>query len=435
MGIINQRRAILLSAIAIPFLIITGLLIKYGVNVPVTDQYELIPLFQKQDNGTLGIKDLWQQHNEHRIFFPNILLFLLAQITHWNIRAEIATSLILSFIAFCLLAWLILKTIEGQRAQIAGIFLSGLWFFSPVQWQNWLWGWQVEWFLCICASIAVFITLVKSSQTQKISLYFICAILLSIITSYSLASGLFIWVAGLTYLLLCRSPFNKILVWLASAAVCYLIYFYGYKAPSHEGPLSAIINHPIAFIRFFFAFLGRPISSEPYAAVLSGVVLLTTFFVLVTILYRKNLLARYAIWLSICVYVLFAGIAISSGRIDLGIINALSSRYTAFSLLFIISFTIIISDIIFHYVPWRKLKLNPVSVGIILTILVLPFLASSYYNGVVGMKIQSANFREIKWCTDERHPSDACLYEAYFPSRDEALNRLNYLKHKHWGGY
>src|SRR6185295_12796357 len=42
---------------------------RYGVDVPYHDQWPgELPLFEKLAAGRLGFADLWEPHNEHRIF-------------------------------------------------------------------------------------------------------------------------------------------------------------------------------------------------------------------------------------------------------------------------------------------------------------------------------------------------------------------------------
>lgn len=432
----SRYRTWVVLSVLIPFLIVVGFVVKYGVNVPVTDQYALIPLFQKIDHHTLSFADVWQQHNEHRVFFPNIWLLTLATITHWDIRAEIGSSLIMSLVSAVLLALFIYKTVGRGRLQIVLTFITCLWFFSPVQWQNWLWGWQVEWYMCICASLLA-LWFVYTSDAKKIfSLRLALAIIAGVVASYSLASGLFIWVVGLVYLVLLRRPKQQLGVWSGAGVITAAIYFIGYVKPDHPGPLQSAAAHPAQFIEYFFAYLGRPISNQSYAAILFGVLLLVGFGFLVAYLYRKKIWDRYAIWLTLALYALIAGAVISASRIDLGIINAMSSRYTAFSSLFIISMTVVLADVVRTSQVYKKFSLSDkrhtVALGLsLITILV----ASGYYNGFLGMRDQSALFRYIYSCTRVANPDDACLFQAYFPSTKDAKTYLDYLKQKHYGGY
>ena len=55
----------------------------------------------KAFRGGLTLADLFEPHNEHRIFFPRLLFILLARLTGWNVRAEMG----LIVAAACLIAW------------------------------------------------------------------------------------------------------------------------------------------------------------------------------------------------------------------------------------------------------------------------------------------------------------------------------------------
>src|SRR5258708_5502936 len=78
----------------IPIMVMAGLLWRYSVNVPFWDQWEYVTLVGKLHHGTLGLHDLWMQHNEHRILFPRIVTLIVATITGYNIRYEIFLNFI-----------------------------------------------------------------------------------------------------------------------------------------------------------------------------------------------------------------------------------------------------------------------------------------------------------------------------------------------------
>src|SRR5271165_7446929 len=80
-------------ALAAPALSILLLISIYGVNIPAGDQWDEVPLLlEKMHEGTLSLRHFFAQHNEHRIFFPRLIMFTLALLTHWNIKVELFTS-------------------------------------------------------------------------------------------------------------------------------------------------------------------------------------------------------------------------------------------------------------------------------------------------------------------------------------------------------
>src|ERR1700730_10878065 len=139
--------AVAALVVALPFLLVAALVFRYAVNVPYWDEWEFASILQAYRNGTLGIGDFWAQHNEHRIFFPNLAMFGLAMLSHWDTRVLMAFSLLVAAASFGLLFGLLRRTIRGLWPLALTAALVSLVFFSPVQWENWLWGWQIEWFM------------------------------------------------------------------------------------------------------------------------------------------------------------------------------------------------------------------------------------------------------------------------------------------------
>jgi hypothetical protein len=93
-----------------PFLVVVVLLLRYAVNVPYLDQWDLVPLVDKAYTGRLSLAELWAPHNEHRIFFPQLIMVGLARLTHWNIGYELGVNLVLAMGLFAILVWQIRST-------------------------------------------------------------------------------------------------------------------------------------------------------------------------------------------------------------------------------------------------------------------------------------------------------------------------------------
>ncbi len=430
-------RLALLGAIAIPIAIIGVLIAVYSVDVPRADQYELVPLFQKIDTGTLGFGDIWQQHNEHRIAFPNSILLTLARLTHWNTRVEVLASLIIAIAGFAALVLLIRQTTRHRTVQVFLVAVAGLWFFSPVQWENWLWGWQLEWFLCVCMSLYALYLLSRIKKTSRaVSWSGVWAILPALVATFSLGSGPFIWAAGLIVLLLKKAPFRNTILWLSAAALSTVAYLAGYKSSGDESLIHSIVGHPVGFGRSFLAYVGRPIATnDPYAAMLAGAMLILVCALLVWFLSRRKLLQDYAVWLALIAYSLLVGVTIGASRLDWGVTNAMSSRYMAFSLLLIIAITVILVSLLTKPGLILAKSYKAASVLVVAGVVLTPLIASSYYNGIVVMRGHSAYLRSLQQCTSQDNPTEECLYEAYFPSTHEARSRLNYLKQRHYSSY
>ena len=145
-----RRNISWLSAI-VPLAFLLVVMAKLCVPVPFLDAWDLVPLLQKMDAGNLALSDLWTLHNEHRLFFPQIVMLGLARLTNWDIRFELATSVLLAVGIFLLMSRQVMITARGLQMQALfwAIPLIAIVVFSIAQYQSWLWGWQLQIFLSV----------------------------------------------------------------------------------------------------------------------------------------------------------------------------------------------------------------------------------------------------------------------------------------------
>ena len=73
---------------ALPVCAYFWLIHQYGANLLWHDQWDDINLISHSYSHTLGLGTLWAQHNENRIFFPNLIVLILARTTQFNVLAE-----------------------------------------------------------------------------------------------------------------------------------------------------------------------------------------------------------------------------------------------------------------------------------------------------------------------------------------------------------
>src|SRR5215831_18392636 len=134
------------ALITLPLLFLAVLVLVLAVNVPMLDQWELVPLWQKYHQGGLSFADFFAQHNEHRLLFPRLLMFGLAVLSKWNVVWEMLASLVIAGVAFVLLYKVLAKTFTNLWLRWVAAATLSIIFFSTIQWENWLWGWQVQWY-------------------------------------------------------------------------------------------------------------------------------------------------------------------------------------------------------------------------------------------------------------------------------------------------
>ena len=342
-----KRFPIKLLAI-LPALILGWLIWRYGVNLPVWDEWDTPGLALVQSAKNQMTWGHWiGQHNESRILFPRLLFVPLARLTNWNIKYEMLVSFLLACLISFNIYYLSKITLNcSPRKRIAYLFLSNLLIFSPMQWDNWLWGMVAITFVPI-ASITASLAIIFSQNTILLKLLF--SGILATIATFSFANGMLswviifpalIWVANKTK---SKSKVNLVIVgWLFLFSLNLAVYFPEYhKIEDHPSFLEALVN-PLKTIAYFLSFIGSPLglhdllSNQIIGFIVIFIFRLSCFYFLGNE-QNRPLLGRAFPWISIGFYTIASGILTTMGRIGFGVEQSLESRYRTFSTYGIIS--------------------------------------------------------------------------------------------------
>lgn len=236
------------------------------MDVPVWDQWDFVPVLEKLFNGTLTFHDLWAQNNEHRIFFPKIIMLVLARLTGWNTAYERAMSIVFGVGIFAVVAAQIHITMKatGEMRLIRAIPVTALLIFSLKQWMNWMWGWQMQILLCVFAVTAGIVLIANTPFKWH---RYAAAIIAGIVATYSFAGGLCYWIVGLFVLLFIRPSGKKewmfsVLMWIAVSCAVFFFYFYDFHKPENQTSLLFMFTHPAEYINYFFSYLGLPLTHK-----------------------------------------------------------------------------------------------------------------------------------------------------------------------------
>ena len=66
---------------AVPAVFLVCMILRFHVNVPYYDEWEMASKLEKTYTGTLGFQDIWGQHNEHHPVFPRMIILVLARLS------------------------------------------------------------------------------------------------------------------------------------------------------------------------------------------------------------------------------------------------------------------------------------------------------------------------------------------------------------------
>lgn len=313
---------------------------RYGVDVPVMDDWDLVPTLARWAQGTLTFEHLFSLHNEHRIFFPRLVMLGVAQLTHYNVHAlMLVTWLFLLGTAVLLLAEHLATF--GATARALLWWAPAAWLlFSLRQHQNLLWGWQVQFTMCVFFAVAAVLCLQHAPRRAWLLGPALAA---AVVASFSLAGGFGVWPAGLLQLVVLHRVHRaqagrRVLAlagaWLAAGAACLFAYLHRYvENPSHPSKLF-FLRAPGKVAHYLLIALGNPLAGDAALATAAGLCLLAVAGFLAWAAKKGHLpLERAAFPLALVVFGLAVAAMLAVGRGAWGSASALSSRYATTSAL------------------------------------------------------------------------------------------------------
>jgi len=432
----KDRRKLSFAITLIPIVLLAGLIFVKSVNVPYWDQWEFVPTIQHIKSGHFYFQDFWQQQNEHRLLFARLIMIGSALMTKWNIRVE---SLI-SFVIACGSFVILIKAVDATQKKlkykflfILPILLSLIWF-SPVQDENWLWGWQIPWFLNV---LGVVIAILAITRIKNKNLSYPNLLLLiggATIALYSLSNGVLIWLILIAALLYERIPAKKTFIATITGVITSGLYYYHYKDPSSSADRALVLKEPVLFVKYLLTYLGRPLSFVHVLTPTLGFVLLIIFasLALYTLIKERTIFSGILPWVALGLYALGSAILTTIGRMNLGLNQAYSSRYSTISTLFLVAVIMMCIQCRPVFKSFLAKRLKPVTA--LATVLVFLLVMINFGWGVGNASQRNQFLRNGQQCTRAANPSDTCLAILY-PYSNIIRQRITYLKHIHWAGY
>ena len=430
-----------LTLLAVPVLTLLALMFKYGVKFPFWDQWELVPYLHKLKDGNLSLGDLWQQHNEHRIFLPRSAMVVIAALTHWSNLAEMVASLAVALGSFALLCLMLRRSvtwIKFWHFGVATIAMAWL-FFSTGQWENWLWGWQIQWFMSVFGVVLAMCAMTAWPKLWSQRLWLPIAILGAVIANYSLGNGLVAWPAGLAVLLLTPTSWRQRSIWTASGIAAVGLYYYHYSDPN-PGSKFLFLKEFGIYVQYVLTYIGSTLSMDggTNGRIAMGIALLSLFTASTVYLWfaRRSALTRVSGWLGLAVYGLVSALLAGVARLDLGVEQAASSRYTTVSALVLMGTVMLsataVQELYGRYAPARLLlSFASVVLALALTITI----GVTYNRGVTHMYELDQNLVGTNHCIHAATDATPdCLLKAY-PDKKIVWERISYLRSIHWAGF
>ena len=336
---VKRRELLWLSLLAIaPALLLCGWINRYGLNVPLGDEWVLVPLFEKWQSGQLTFADLYQQHNEHRIIVAKLIYLAFAELTNWSLRAEMFFSVALCAATSAGVYVLLRRTLGGSPREVILLWAAAnLVIFSPAQAQNWVWGFQLVMFI---PTLCFVWTLVILTSDWRWRAKFAASVLLIVVATFSFGNGLLLWPVIALFLALRGESKWRIGAWLLVFAAVVGLYFIDYHRAAPARPVTGNWHD---YVGYFLAFIGGAVARGREGQLLLGAMItgasavaLYTALAVHFCRTRGYALRTAAPWLMVGPFVIGSAALTALSRANWGPRQAMDSRYvTSSSTLFV----------------------------------------------------------------------------------------------------
>ena len=325
----------------LPCAVLVATAARLAVDVPYWDAFEFTPLLGRFLDGNWRLWELAAQHNEHRMVFPRLIWMLLARATAWDTRYEVAVALAVA-LALALATVLLLARAATRATGTPWMApLVALLLTSLRQWENWLWGWQLQVFLSLLAVVGGLLVLAGASAPWRRQWI---ASLLGVVASFSYAAGLVFWPAAAPLLLLDHANRRRrLLAWAAATTLVALVYLHNFHTIGvHPSPW-LVLSAPRASAAYLLAFLGSPLVTDrdghslAIGLGLAGLVfsILASGLASGRLLWapgpRSNADRACAALGALALFAVGAALLTALGRAGFGLSQARTSRYVALS--------------------------------------------------------------------------------------------------------
>jgi hypothetical protein len=411
-----------LAIIAIPSAALALFVAKFGINVIINDEWDMVPIYKKMIDGNLNLTDLFAQHNEHRIFFPRLAMLAIERLTAFNTVAEMYLSWILVSVSTSIIFFMF-WTASGRRKDLTvlAMFLPiSLLMLSFRQEEAILWGFTCQIYFALFGTIAAFYLLDKSVSNGRL---LPLSILGGIVASYSFLVGLAVWPAGLIQIALCMTDRTRrikmLIAWIVSSLVVTGLYFHHFHVTSE----AAISRSPMRLIEYVFAVVGAPFTFElAYLAASIGIVVVLVAFLVFYQAWSARIIRANSVWVSCIVFAAISALTFALGRSGIGPTQALSSRYTPITVLGIVGLYSLAVSVSKHYNGIGK-KLG---VHALLTLILLGLIVSGGAGWHIGQQTKAERLTAIQVLKNYQTEPDTAIAQYLNPT--PALVR-------EWSGY
>ncbi len=392
----RARRALIVAVgwvvAVLPPLAYLLLLPRFG-RLPYNDYYGLLP--QLVVDGRLSANPLVYltlKSNEHTIALPAAVYAANAALFHGDNR-------VLSLLALAFMAggfWLLCRAVprrlwERPESQALSLAVLSVFTFSWMAAHNVVKGFSgTIWCLANLFAVAAVVMLARGaipSSARRLA----GVVALGVLATLSYSTGLGVWAALIAGALLLGMSRGRLAALVAAAAVVVPLYLMSVERPPHH--VQPNTTHPLHGVVYLAAYLGGGVAKSPGAAVALGGVGILAGAALVVAVVRSRIEVRRASapWVMLMCYGVANGLGTAIGRSNLGVAQALASRYATLSGLFWLGFLGTLVVLVLSMESCRRRRVGGVAASAVAACLVAVTLADGWT--VLRSHVENARFQ------------------------------------------
>lgn len=326
----TRWRVISLLVTAAALVYLTREVRAFHIDVPFWDEWLLLPLIDLQARGQLTLAALLAPHNEHIPFFPRLVLLALAVPSGWNLWYECVANIVLGT-ATLVGGWLLIRRGTSSDPFVRHVLYltaAGV-LLSLNQWENWMWGWQLEVFLN--AAAMVWALVLQSGKPGDAAL--VGAAACGLVATFSFGNGLLFWPATLPLVWWTwRTRPARLACWCVAAIAASGLYLsrLDLATVGAAGTSGGVLS----VITITLRTLGAALSARAGISALLGATGIVVAALVVLVRWRRNAMRLDTlVWSTLLLYGAGTALLVAVGR-SLGEHDPIPPRYLTFSNLF-----------------------------------------------------------------------------------------------------
>ena len=314
-----------------------------AVNVPMSDDWDLIPFIQAYVEGGDWIHMALSWHFESRIVLARLVSLGNVVLTRWNIRHQVFLIPVLQLLASVVFLWVWRKQDLSRHSLV---FLPvPIVLFNIYQLTDFI-GIRFMFYL---SSLFSLLSMYFISVTKGVDKSFASSAICGIAATLSHLNGLLVWPLGLTYLFLVRKKVDRHAraLWLLLSVLIAVFYCDVSTGLSKDSLLTPPFSDPIGLASFVLSNLGSSFgmvtayscpSMDPFGRGLSlclGILLVSIFSMSFFMAYEVKALDNPLILFAL--FSMLSSVMTGIGRLRFGVEQASACRYVSFTSIMIVS--------------------------------------------------------------------------------------------------